>query len=303
MGNSSSRKHLNHISNSERSLPKRLEAKIQSRSESHLPKIHNQTESVRASNLKRLFDLKEHHRAHGHPIHASAVVSMQRQSDDFSLNPAVNQYFQNDALESSQIPSIVSKNLLLKRQDQKSRFAYRNQYMTSQEAPNAFVQLRVKTTQEIREIKQVFKSHFLFKNLSEDSVVTVIEKMKHFSTSPRDVIFMQGSVGHYFYVVAGGHVEIVINNRKKGYLGKGKSFGELALLQDSVRSATVRSVDRATLWGIERSDFRQALKTVNSMLFDQNKRFIETVPLLKTLTTMQKDNLCLLYTSPSPRDF
>jgi NADH:ubiquinone reductase (H+-translocating) len=72
-------------------------------------------------------------------------------------------------------------------------------------------------------------------------------------------IVRQGQPGSRFYIVQSGRVEVV---RKTGereevvaILGPGKYFGEVALLQDSVRTATVRALDDTAVLSIARKDF------------------------------------------------
>jgi NADH:quinone reductase (non-electrogenic) len=78
--------------------------------------------------------------------------------------------------------------------------------------------------------------------------------------SAGQVIIRQGEPGSRFYIVNTGKVEVV---RKTGQgeetlatLGPGKYFGEVALLKDSLRTATVRAVEETSVLSIARKDFR-----------------------------------------------
>jgi len=72
-------------------------------------------------------------------------------------------------------------------------------------------------------------------------------------------IVRQGKPGRRFYIVQTGTVEVVHkagqNEEVLAILGPGKYFGELALLQDSVRTATVRALEDTAVLSIAREDF------------------------------------------------
>lgn len=53
------------------------------------------------------------------------------------------------------------------------------------------------------------------------------------------VLFNQGDEAFYFYIIHSGSIEVIIDNKPKGKLGPGESFGELALVHNSKRTATI----------------------------------------------------------------
>lgn len=69
----------------------------------------------------------------------------------------------------------------------------------------------------------------------------------------------EGEPGDRFYVVAGGRVAVTRHGHPVRELGPGASFGEIALLHDGVRTATVTAVEPTLLVSLHRSDFLRAL--------------------------------------------
>jgi CRP-like cAMP-binding protein len=72
-----------------------------------------------------------------------------------------------------------------------------------------------------------------------------------------DTIFNAGDDGHVMYVVQDGEVEVVANDRIIDRHGPGGVFGEMALIDHSPRSATVRAATDCRVVPIDENRFMQ----------------------------------------------
>ena len=72
-------------------------------------------------------------------------------------------------------------------------------------------------------------------------------------------VFEQGDRGERFYVIAEGTAVVEIDGAEASTLGPGDFFGEIALLHDVPRTATVRAVQDLRLHALERDDFIAAV--------------------------------------------
>jgi CRP-like cAMP-binding protein len=82
--------------------------------------------------------------------------------------------------------------------------------------------------------------------------------------TPADVpagvdVVTQGEEGDRFYVIADGEVEVVADGTHVATLRRGDGFGEIALMYDVPRTATVRTRTEVRLYALGREDFLVAL--------------------------------------------
>jgi MFS family permease len=72
-------------------------------------------------------------------------------------------------------------------------------------------------------------------------------------------VFHQGDSGRLFYLVGRGEVEVLIEGRPATRLGVGAGFGEIALLRDVPRTATVVATSEGELFALDRDEFIPAV--------------------------------------------
>ena len=160
-----------------------------------------------------------------------------------------------------------------------------------QEAIPAEIHDVAKSSKEIDLIKSSLSKHFVFKNLHDHYTSVIIHHMRLYTMKPGEVVFTQGSPASNFYVVSKGRLEVIVNTKRIKLLNTGDSFGEMALLHNTARTATVSTLTNCSMWVLDRKTFRSTLELLEQANYEENKTFIESIPVFEVLTRSQKDSL------------
>ena len=68
-----------------------------------------------------------------------------------------------------------------------------------------------------------------------------------------------------------------INGTPRKVLGPGEGFGDLALLYNAPRSATIKALEHTYVYGIDRATFKRVIEEMMTLQFEENRRFINEV--------------------------
>jgi len=106
----------------------------------------------------------------------------------------------------------------------------------------------------------VLKSMQMFRFLSYKELVRVGNIAEMIELQTDQVIFTQGQPGDAMYVVVSGSVRLAKGDKIVAELGKGHHFGEMSLVDRSVRSLTATAAELTRLVVISRADFYDIIK-------------------------------------------
>ena len=107
-------------------------------------------------------------------------------------------------------------------------------------------------------------------------------------------VFKQGSLGNYFYILKEGAVELYINDTFMKSISNWESFGELALLHRAPRSGTIKATKNCEFWVLERKNFRKIIDFISEIQFEENKKFIQSIPILCNYFNVIKQLLIMI---------
>eukprot|EP01092_Planopodium_desertum_P013212 TRINITY_DN6303_c0_g1_i4.p1 TRINITY_DN6303_c0_g1~~TRINITY_DN6303_c0_g1_i4.p1 ORF type:complete len:388 (+),score=30.05 TRINITY_DN6303_c0_g1_i4:38-1201(+) len=148
---------------------------------------------------------------------------------------------------------------------------------------------------EINErLESTLKDNIMFSHLSLKERIDVYSSMKEVNFKGGDVIIREGDEGDNFYVVDSGHCDIfkldegskteklVMQVAPKG------SFGELALIYNCPRAATVKARTDVRLWALDRVTYRRKLMNATKKKRSLYESFLARVPILSQLNKYER---------------
>ena len=142
-------------------------------------------------------------------------------------------------------------------------------------------------------IENCLVKHFFMRGLERQARKEIIREMSLVSVKENTFIFKQDGIGSYFYILKQGTVEFfATNDKNRQIINVGESFGELALLHGAPRSQNALAVTDCYLWVMERRNFRKIVEHITKLNYEENKNFVESIPILANIDNAQKSILC-----------
>lgn len=132
------------------------------------------------------------------------------------------------------------------------------------------------------------KNH-LFRDLHDNDIENLLKSVKFCVAEKNSVIFSQGSKGTLFYIINSGQVKVFVNNQLRGILKQEDCFGEMALLTDTKRKATLKTMCKCSFWVISSFLFFKTLKSQLKKNHDQIRRIVKKSIFFNNLSDSQID--------------
>jgi len=110
--------------------------------------------------------------------------------------------------------------------------------------------------------------------------IEIMKEMSLYSIEKGCTLFEQGASGNFFYIVKEGELGLFVNKKRIKSIKHGESFGEMALLHNCARSATIRAETLVKVWSMERKSFRKIIDHINGLNHQDNKKYIASIPFL-----------------------
>jgi CRP/FNR family cyclic AMP-dependent transcriptional regulator len=100
----------------------------------------------------------------------------------------------------------------------------------------------------------------LFSGLKEKQLKGIAQAMAERTFAAGDEITREGEISVGFYVIEDGRARVTMNGEDVGQLGPGDHFGEIALIAETPRAATVTAETELRCYGMTSWDFRSLVE-------------------------------------------
>jgi len=128
----------------------------------------------------------------------------------------------------------------------------------------------------------------LLNRLDEEQLQNILDAMEERHVSNNEIVIKQGDDGDNFYIIESGTYDILIGDQKVGQYNDSGFFGELALMYNMPRAATIKSITEGTLWSLDRKTFRQIIVKANAVKRAQFEEFLKSVEILQNINEMER---------------
>jgi CRP-like cAMP-binding protein len=105
----------------------------------------------------------------------------------------------------------------------------------------------------------------LFSNCTPEEMAAIAQAAQESDYEAGQLIITQGTPGQAFYMIVSGKVEILRDAKSLGAYGPGDFFGDMSLLDNAPRSATIRAIEPTRCIMLSSWDFRSLLEKTPSI--------------------------------------
>lgn len=138
----------------------------------------------------------------------------------------------------------------------------------------------------------------MFKALNDEELDVVVSAMDEAKFTPGQAVITEGEAGAVLFVVEDGELDcykLLDGNTEPTHLKvftQGDAFGELALLYNAPRAATIKAKTAAHCWVLDRNTFNHIVKDASQRKREQYETFLSSVPILSSVDDYERSKIC-----------
>eukprot|EP00298_Acanthocystis_sp_HF-20_P016792 c21588_g1_i1.p1 GENE.c21588_g1_i1~~c21588_g1_i1.p1 ORF type:complete len:385 (+),score=150.61 c21588_g1_i1:115-1269(+) len=194
--------------------------------------------------------------------------------------------------EQDTITEIVEHQRFEAQGERRRRSAVSSESVNPNQLKNKTKKVVEKSEEDKKKIWERVQKNFLFSSLDKEAANDLIDAIFEKNFASGEVIMRQGDDGDYFYIIEEGEAHIFVNKdgneTKVMECKEGQSFGELALMYNAPRAATVKAVTALRCWAVDRQTFKLTLMESTLNKRGRYEKFLESVPILEGLYKYEK---------------
>ncbi|KAM5338014.1 cGMP-dependent protein kinase 2 isoform 1-T2 [Glossophaga mutica] len=148
----------------------------------------------------------------------------------------------------------------------------------------SFEKARVrKDSSEKKLITDALNKNQFLKRLDPQQIKDMVECMYGRNYQQGSYIIKQGEPGNHIFVLAEGRVEVSQGEKLLSSIPMWTTFGELAILYNCTRTASVKAITNVKTWALDREVFQNIMRRTAQARDEEYRNFLRSVSLLKNL--------------------
>lgn len=135
----------------------------------------------------------------------------------------------------------------------------------------------------------------MFGGLDDADLNTVVDAIDQKLFTNGETVIEEGDAGDVLYIVETGQLACskIIGGEDKFLKNfeAGDVFGELALLYNAPRAASIRAISDGQLWVLDRNTFTNIVKVASQKKREKYEKFLQTVPILQNMDHYERSKM------------
>lgn len=152
-----------------------------------------------------------------------------------------------------------------------------------------------KTDDQKERLKLCLEKSFMFQSIEQQDLDSVIGAMAEVKLEAKVRCINQGDDGDFLFVIESGKLNCIIKVGDEDKVVKtcevGDVFGELALLYNCPRAASVEASEACVLWKLDRDTFNHIVKDAAQKKRQRYEIFLAKVPILASMDTYERSQI------------
>ncbi|PRT53802.1 cAMP-dependent protein kinase regulatory subunit [Wickerhamiella sorbophila] len=132
-------------------------------------------------------------------------------------------------------------------------------------------------------VRQALAKMFMFADLNDDGMDQMIRSFVPKEYPAGSYVIKENEEGDFFYVIESGNVEYTNGGKLLNTGGPGTCFGELALLHNAPRAASVRATTDLKVWALDRITFKEIVMLKLYAKREHSRKVLSNVDILQHL--------------------
>lgn len=155
-----------------------------------------------------------------------------------------------------------------------------------------------KTDEQVLKIRHTLMKSFMFNTLDNKQQEIVIAAMNIKNYSTKDIVIKQGDDGDELFIVGSGKLKcckLFDGKTEETYLKTyeaGEVFGELALLYNAPRAASIYADEDSELYSLDRDTFNHIVKRATIERRQRYEDFLQKIEILNELDNYERQKIC-----------